>query len=336
LAQRKMISPVCPVCNNLAGFKRAGAIVFAPKIIKEALECDNCQGFFLFPIPDQAEIAQVYQPDYYRGFFRNWWKDYYRGKSVGKKLSRLKTKGKFLDVGCAIGSMLAGIKESCDWQVFGIEMDEKIASYARKRGLTVFTQPLESLNLEDGSFDYIFANNVIEHIPLPLKFLKAAHRLLAPDGVLQLSTPNGPVDIYPSLKLVGAGEPKLTRHTGHINFFSRKGLYLLAERSGFTIKRFKIFHIKTALKCRLIWPGSKRKLSKRITPEVSRDLESFELKESKRSLFLEDFEKLIPPKPPAWLYNLRSWSRRLYRAFPVPLGADFEVILRRSERASQQ
>lgn len=308
--------------------------MFAPKIIREAVECEGCQSYFLFPIPDQAEIAQVYQPNYHRNFFRNWWKDYYRGKSIGKKLSRTKARGRFLDVGCAIGSMLAGIRESCDWQVFGIEMDKSAASYARKRGLTIFTQPLEKLTLEDDFFDYIFANNVIEHISLPFKFLKAAQRLLKPDGSLHLATPNGPVDIYPSLKLAGAGEPKLTRHTGHLNFFSRKGLYLLAERSGFRMKHFKVFHLKTALKCRLIWPGSKRKLLKQITPEVSRNAEGFELSGSETSVFLEDFEKLIPPKSSDWLYSLRSWSRKLYRAFPVPLGADFEVILRKSERTS--
>ncbi len=44
--------------------------------------------------------------------------------------------------------------------------------------------------LKNDSFDFIYSNQVIEHLFYPEKFLKEAWRVLKPHGILILSTPN--------------------------------------------------------------------------------------------------------------------------------------------------
>lgn len=314
----------CPICEEASEPSFQGKVLLAHHLTKQVMKCPVCQSIFLYPIPTSAELEQVYQPDYFRGFFKSYWKDYYKGIQLGKKLTKIKPRGNFLDIGCAIGSMLAGIRDSTNWQVYGMEADEPAAEYARsKRGIKIFSDNLEQLKFETGFFDYIFANNVIEHIPRPANFFMAADRLLAKAGMLHLSTPNGLIDIYPSLKLGSPENPVLTRHAGHVNFFSQKGIFRLAEKSGFQVAGFRTFHFKTALKCKLIWPGSRQKLSQSLAGgEQTIHLDS-------QKVGFEDYEKLIPARPPDWYSGLRSWSRKLFKTFPVPIGADFEVILKK-------
>lgn len=316
----------CPICEENITSSSAGEVLLTHQLTRQVLKCPACHSLFLYPIPTSAELERVYQPDYFRGFFKSYWKDYYKGIQLGKRLTKIKPRGNFLDIGCAIGSMLAGIRDTTNWQVYGIEADEPAAEYARsKRGLKIFSDNLEQLQFEAGVFDYIFANNVVEHIPQPANFFKAANRLLAKGGIFHISTPNGPVDIYPSLKLGSPERPILTRHAGHVNFFSKSGLFLLAQKNGFQVVGFKIFHFKTALKCKLIWPGSRRKLAQTLAGEKET------IRSDSQKVSLEDYEKLIPSRPPAWYLGLRSWSRQLFKAFPVLIGADFEFILKKAE-----
>lgn len=44
--------------------------------------------------------------------------------------------------------------------------------------------------IKNNSFDLIYSNQVLEHLFYPEKFLKEAHRVLKPQGLLILSTPN--------------------------------------------------------------------------------------------------------------------------------------------------
>jgi len=314
-------SDSCPICAAENSSVKAGEIVFSAGIIKEARQCSDCESYYLYPAPNPAEIGQVYHPQYFRDFFENYWKDIYRGKVIGGKLSKLRATGNYLDVGCAIGSMLTEIKETCDWQVFGIELDPTAAEYARKRGLVIFSQPLEQLPLEANFFDYIFANNVIEHIPRPQSFFETIRRVLKPGGILHLATPNGAIDIYPSLKLALALNPLPTRHAGHVNFFTKKGLVKIAQANGFEITSLKEFHFKTALKQKLFWPGSQKKILK----ELNRSRQSLPQPE----LDLSSYERLIPPRPPGWYLLTRAWWKSLCKALPLPVGADFDVRLRK-------
>jgi 2-polyprenyl-3-methyl-5-hydroxy-6-metoxy-1,4-benzoquinol methylase len=94
-----------------------------------------------------------------------------------------------LDVGCGSGRMMRRLAE-LGWQVHGLDFDPKAVEAARNLGLEVRLGTLEEQNYEEGSFDAIIMNHVIEHVPDPLELLKSCKRVLKPGGKLVLATPN--------------------------------------------------------------------------------------------------------------------------------------------------
>jgi len=99
-----------------------------------------------------------------------------------------------IDAGCGTGygtRMLAARGR----QVFGIDNSSDAIDYAvRKyssRGICFFGGSVEALPLADNAADLIVAFEVIEHLAVWRDFLLETHRVLAPEGILVVSTPNG-------------------------------------------------------------------------------------------------------------------------------------------------
>jgi SAM-dependent methyltransferase len=75
--------------------------------------------------------------------------------------------------------------------VSGVELLEEHAVVARGRGIDVRRADLdEGLPFEDGAFDVVHANQVIEHVRRTDTFLSETRRVLAPDGFACISTNN--------------------------------------------------------------------------------------------------------------------------------------------------
>jgi ubiquinone/menaquinone biosynthesis C-methylase UbiE len=99
-----------------------------------------------------------------------------------------------LDVGCGLGYgafFLAGYGAK---QVVGLDLSHEGLIYAsqvyhhpRLKYLTVNTLQLP---FKDASFDFVFSSQVIEHVPSAETFLCEIKRLLAPDGLCMIITPN--------------------------------------------------------------------------------------------------------------------------------------------------
>jgi len=100
------------------------------------------------------------------------------------------TPGRLLDVGCATGVFLDGMRRR-GWQVQGVEPSTYAVRYARERfGLDVFEGLLEAAALPTASFDAITMWDVLEHVHEPRPVLSELARLLRPGGILVLSLPN--------------------------------------------------------------------------------------------------------------------------------------------------
>lgn len=97
-----------------------------------------------------------------------------------------------LDLGTGDGTFAVKVAESLDVrELVGVEFMPHKAEVARRRGMQVVEADLEGrLPLEDASFDVIHANQVIEHLRHTDVFLAEIRRLLAPSGVVAISTNN--------------------------------------------------------------------------------------------------------------------------------------------------
>jgi SAM-dependent methyltransferase len=97
--------------------------------------------------------------------------------------------GRVLDVGCGDGRRLAQLR-ALGWDVYGQDLDEKAASYARTFAVPVFCGPLDQAGFRDMEFDAVIMNHVIEHVHDPVALLRESKRVLKPGGKLVATTPN--------------------------------------------------------------------------------------------------------------------------------------------------
>jgi 2-polyprenyl-3-methyl-5-hydroxy-6-metoxy-1,4-benzoquinol methylase len=91
-------------------------------------------------------------------------------------------------------------------------------------------------------FDYIFLNDVFEHVHNPILVLETLRDKLNPNGVLFIDTPRQ-MWLYPVLKLLSNSlYKKLLKGTvslSHLQIWSEKSFYFVAERSGYKIKKYE-------------------------------------------------------------------------------------------------
>lgn len=135
---------------------------------------------------------------------------------------------RLLDLGCGDGRFLA-IARDCGWAVTGLDPDPKSAASAAVRGLEVQIGSVECFDEESGIFDVITLNHVIEHLHDPLSVLRSCYRLLRPEGMIWIETPNmaSPTHSFFGKDWRGLEAPR------HLVLFNRSSLARALEEVGF-------------------------------------------------------------------------------------------------------
>jgi 2-polyprenyl-3-methyl-5-hydroxy-6-metoxy-1,4-benzoquinol methylase len=99
----------------------------------------------------------------------------------------------FIDIGCGIGDNTIKIAASLRAQnISGIELDYDAIREARGRNINVIPQSLEDerWDIADNSFDFVYTNQVIEHLYSVDNFLGNIKRILKNGGHALISTEN--------------------------------------------------------------------------------------------------------------------------------------------------
>lgn len=147
---------------------------------------------------------------------------------------KIRLNSKVLDIGSGSGQSLLEIK-MLGGKGYGVEPDPSAQKIAKKLDLNVFTGFLSDRPFPNLKFDYITANQVIEHDPDPLDFLKCAKKKIKKDGLIILSFPN-----YDSIYRKIFGRKWINWHVPyHINFFNKKSFTEITKRSGLKIIAFR-------------------------------------------------------------------------------------------------
>ncbi|MFH1418478.1 MAG: class I SAM-dependent methyltransferase [Planctomycetota bacterium] len=136
---------------------------------------------------------------------------------------------RLLDVGCALGH-LAALAGRRGWRVTGVDVSaEAISQAACRFGLDFRAGDLSQFGDTLPPFDVVLLGDVIEHVLDPCRFLQAVRRLLAPDGVVCVDTPN-----YGGRWRRFGGARWLGLNRYHINLFSAQSLEALLAACGFS------------------------------------------------------------------------------------------------------
>jgi SAM-dependent methyltransferase len=156
--------------------------------------------------------------------------------------------GRFLDIGAGMGFSLEVAKQR-GWRSAGIEPNRALALHAQQRGLDVSHAYLDGS--QQGEHDLVLIDNVLEHVPEPVAFLRHAAHLLSDQGVLLIAVP--PMDWLrkglasfpymrnkvrrPQLNIFGEVDE-------HLNMLGRRAMTALVHAVGLRLRPSRFHHSK--------------------------------------------------------------------------------------------
>jgi len=98
---------------------------------------------------------------------------------------------RIVELGCCDGSLLMEVADALNIRdVYGVDVDEVALKKAASRGIKVFKADLniDPLPFEDGFFDVVLMEEVIEHLVNPDNAIREAYRVLKEGDVSALNT----------------------------------------------------------------------------------------------------------------------------------------------------
>jgi len=152
--------------------------------------------------------------------------------------------GRLLEVGCGSGEALRVLAE-LGWDVEGVDFDRAAVDRARSHGLAVRQGSLREQQYPSESFDAVVMSHLIEHVPDPRALVEECRRVLKPDGLLVILTPNAR----------SWGHAVFHEHWFHLDpprhlfLFHQETLRSVVEAAGLAVRRL----VSTSRGGRQIW-----------------------------------------------------------------------------------
>lgn len=165
--------------------------------------CTDCGLVFLSPMLTDDELAALYaNPDSggTRAYFRKEASKLRRARGRVRHLAKAMAGGTngrlFLDVGCS-GGFMTQAAMTAGFTAWGIDPDGDAVAHAEQHypgahyrvgGLTEFAA--EFVTQTEDRFDAVYCSEVLEHVADANGFVSAIAAVMAPSGVLYLTTPD--------------------------------------------------------------------------------------------------------------------------------------------------
>jgi SAM-dependent methyltransferase len=141
-----------------------------------------------------------------------------------------------LEIGCAHGGYVA-LMGWAGYDAVGTEMSPWVSRFAHETfGVKVLTGLVEDQDFGEGSLDVIVLNDVIEHLPDPVRTMGHCAKLLAGDGIFCIQTPEYKEHL--SYAEIRSSNDLFLKHMDrkndeHLYLFSRRSAGELFSRLGF-------------------------------------------------------------------------------------------------------
>ncbi len=204
--------------------------------------CRSCGTWFVADPPSAERLRGIYGATYFEDRLAQHASD--ASKAAAQRaatanarrrlalIRRFAPRGRhLLDVGCGTGTFLSVARES--YPCCGVDVSADAVAVVRERlGVEAHAGDLVALDLPGGSFDVITLFDVIEHVLEPGAWLRAVRRLLAPRGIVVVTT--GDTDSL-ACRVTGRWWHLMTPPE-HLTFFSRRGLTEMMTRTGLVVE----------------------------------------------------------------------------------------------------
>jgi len=206
----------------------------AKELVFEVAECNNCHFLYLTEVLSDTGMDLLYNEwldkEQLRKYYANMPYNIYEELmlSVIKKKFRNKRKLNVMDFGAGYGNFcFISTKLGISTYAFDLSTDKN--EHMENRGVAIIN------NLENfhGFFNFIYVNQVAEHVSNPLGMLSNLRECLADDGIMYVATPDCK-NAKKELKENGLSGDlfKWISPHQHINAFTNKTLRLLGQKAG--------------------------------------------------------------------------------------------------------
>lgn len=243
----KTIPATCSVCGHAEGDAVSALTDLEyDTCVNEfqLIRCQSCGHHYLSPLPDPSELMVIYPLNYLQYNIDGGSKLAYRVKDrldsseVRGLTAGIADGGAVLDVGCAQGRFLDLVRKNCpNVKTFdGIEISQKAADVAKKKGFNVFVGQLQDFPSKSDTYDLIAMQEVIEHLYDPAGCIKKIAGLLKPGGRVYITTPTVDCMEFRLFKKKYWGNYHCPRH---FNLFDPKGLAEILTRHGLIVESVK-------------------------------------------------------------------------------------------------
>jgi 2-polyprenyl-3-methyl-5-hydroxy-6-metoxy-1,4-benzoquinol methylase len=140
---------------------------------------------------------------------------------------------RLLDLGCGDGNHLTWLSAFAE-RAYGSDYNlvRLVRAQAQNPEATIFAADVLDFPAEDGAFDVVFFNHVIEHIPDDVAALREVRRVLKPGGLLVLGTPNEGSWWW---QLAYRRDPQSLATTDHVHFYTGDSIGARMRQAGLTL-----------------------------------------------------------------------------------------------------
>lgn len=220
----------CPICgcNRTEVWLRGPDRFHGRRDLFSLARCSACSMVWLRDPPRPDQMDQHYGPDYDRFISRSAESSPESWRTRHQIVSKYKSSGTLLDIGCSSGSFLVSLKNE-PWRLYGVEISSVTANKAEaKSGATVFVGDVLDAPFQSNSFDVVTCFDVLEHLYQPREVMVKIADWLKPGGIFYTLLPN-----------IDSGEARFFRSywyglelPRHLSHFSPTSLRYLANQVG--------------------------------------------------------------------------------------------------------
>jgi predicted SAM-dependent methyltransferase len=139
--------------------------------------------------------------------------------------------------------------EQCFHERFSKLPHVEVTTFDQNSPLAQVKGDLRALPFEDGVFDVVFCNHVLEHISEDLSAMKELYRILKPGGwgIVQVPMKADLLETYEDHSVTTAAERQ--KHFGqydHVRWYGRKDYFRRLEQAGFVTEALRVSELFTA------------------------------------------------------------------------------------------